>query len=1098
VRDQLLAALDRLLRDGKSVWAGAVLRLADPDPYRDAVRDGVLAGNGAALAELTLRSELADQSSGFVAVLGENTILTPVRRRAVLGGAVLRRPGDLGLLMALSYTYPTGQTGGADERKRWLQAAVAAAPGNPAAHNALGVAHRDLGDSDRALAEYREAMRLAPRFGFPHINLANVLRENGDLAGAEEAAQTAIQLLPAYSGGVTALGLVQRDRGDLAAAEESFRKAARLVPSDPWPPANLAVVLRMKADQDGALAANEEAIRLDPNSALFRSDQASTLRMAGDFEGAAKAYQEALLLDANHAGARSGLADLEQMIEILPGLPDLLAGRAEPKTPHQAIWSAYLCIQPSQKRYAAGARLFEWAVAANPGFATWHRYEFVCAAALAVRGEGADAPTDPAARAALRAKVLAWLRAALAEHRTQAASSASATRKAAVGGLSNWLRDTDLSALRPGSGQIGMPADERAVWNGFWAEVEAVLAEARQPPPTSEAVPSPRVVVPAPPIDYLARGSALRDRGDQDGAEEAFRTAVRNAPTNPWAHAGLAETLRLKRDMAGAAALFAEAARLDPKSVYFRARHGLTVYDTGDFDAAEKVFRDTLRLDPNEATSRYRLDDMKQMRLYLPGLPDVLAGRVEPKAPIEAWWCAFIGIQHFQRRYADAVRLYDRAIAVEPGFAAWHGYEFAVAAALAARGDGVDAPADPDARAALRAKALAWLRLDLVRHRRLADSSLVATRQATAGGLTHWLRDPDLSALRPGLARSGMPAGERAQWDALWADVKATIAMARQSPPPSEGVAPPRVIDALPPAYVNSWLEFGWTLFNRPDVAGAETAFRKAVQYDPASAWAQVSLAAVLRLKGDLKGAVAASSAAVRLEPNSAQLRADLGVTLEAAGDFDGAESAYREALRLDPKHAGARDRLLGIEQIRAFLPGLPDILAGRVEPKSAHQAIWSAFVCIHTSQKRYAAGVRLYERAVAADPGFAPWHRDEFASAAARAGRGEGADAPPDPAARADLRAKALALLRADLDHYRKRVASPDGAARRAAADRMSYWPRDPGLSVLWPGLGQIDLPADERAAWSALWAEVKSLIAEARQPVPPSEAVPPPRVVE
>jgi hypothetical protein len=58
--------------------------------------------------------------------------------------------------------------------------------------------------------------------------------------------------------------------------------------------------------------------------------------------------------------------------------------------------------------------------------------------------------------------------------------------------------------------------------------------------------------------------------------------------------------------------------------------------------------------------------------------------------------------------------------------------------------------------------------------------------------LKHWLQDPDLASLRPGLARMGMPRDEAKVWDAFWNDVRATLAEARQSlkpellPPPKE------------------------------------------------------------------------------------------------------------------------------------------------------------------------------------------------------------------------------------------------------------------------------------------------------------------------
>ncbi len=80
-----------------------------------------------------------------------------------------RRSGDLGLLMTLGGTYPIQQEDGANERLRWFQAAVAAAPANAAAHNNLGIALKDKGQLDEAIACYKKAIELDPKFASrPH------------------------------------------------------------------------------------------------------------------------------------------------------------------------------------------------------------------------------------------------------------------------------------------------------------------------------------------------------------------------------------------------------------------------------------------------------------------------------------------------------------------------------------------------------------------------------------------------------------------------------------------------------------------------------------------------------------------------------------------------------------------------------------------------------------------------------------------------------------------------------------------------------------------------------------------------------------------
>ena len=74
------------------------------------------------------------------------------RRRQLLQAALSRRSGDLGLLITLGDTYPIQQGDGVNERLRWFQAAVAAAPANVVAHIKLGIALWDKGQLDEAIA----------------------------------------------------------------------------------------------------------------------------------------------------------------------------------------------------------------------------------------------------------------------------------------------------------------------------------------------------------------------------------------------------------------------------------------------------------------------------------------------------------------------------------------------------------------------------------------------------------------------------------------------------------------------------------------------------------------------------------------------------------------------------------------------------------------------------------------------------------------------------------------------------------------------------------------------------------------------------------
>jgi tetratricopeptide (TPR) repeat protein len=123
--------------------------------------------------------------------------------------------------------------------------------------------------------------------------------------------------------------------------------------------------------------------------------------------------------------------------------------------------------------------------------------------------------------------------------------------------------------------------------------------------------------------------------------------------------------------------------------------------------------------------------------------------------------------------YRQAIRLkpdfYADAFAAEPKLAddlrAYHRYNAACCAALAAARDADGPRPDARERARLRGQALGWLRADLVAWAKATDRALVRRT------LAHWQQDADLAGVRGQEALAALPAGERAEWERLWADV---------------------------------------------------------------------------------------------------------------------------------------------------------------------------------------------------------------------------------------------------------------------------------------------------------------------------------------
>jgi tetratricopeptide (TPR) repeat protein len=310
VRERLLAALDGWLGLGPSAErAGvrAVLRVADPDTYRDAVRSALAAADARSVVALGRQPEALAQPAGFAATLGQLVEVPAERRRAVLESALRARTGDLGLLMGLAQTYPVNQSEGASERLRWYQAAVAAHPENVAARNNLGATLRERGDLDGAISHFKDAIRFDPAFDRAHFNLGVALRDKQDLDGAIAAFREANRLAPWFAHGHFSLGQALQAQGHLDEAIASFKEAARLDPNFAGTHYSLGIALRDRGKLDEAIVAYRDAIRLEPTHARAHNNLGTALRDNRDPDGAIVCFKEAIRLDPNLAPAHTNL-----------------------------------------------------------------------------------------------------------------------------------------------------------------------------------------------------------------------------------------------------------------------------------------------------------------------------------------------------------------------------------------------------------------------------------------------------------------------------------------------------------------------------------------------------------------------------------------------------------------------------------------------------------------------------------------------------------------------------------------------------------------------------------------------------------------------
>jgi serine/threonine-protein kinase len=177
-------------------------------------------------------------------------------------------------------------------------------------------------------------------------------------------------------------------------------------------------------------------------------------------------------------------------VELDKRLPAILSGQKQPANTAEQLEFAQLCQMACKQQFAAAARFYGQAFAAEPKLAadlrSGHRYNAACAAAQAGCGKGKDAgKLDVKDRNRLRKQALDWLAADLNAWRQVLAKFLGKAGPGIVQQMRHWQQDADFAGVR-GEVLARLPEAERQPWQKLWADVADLLAEARGKIPAKE------------------------------------------------------------------------------------------------------------------------------------------------------------------------------------------------------------------------------------------------------------------------------------------------------------------------------------------------------------------------------------------------------------------------------------------------------------------------------------------------------------------------------------------------------------------------------------------------------------------------------------
>jgi tetratricopeptide (TPR) repeat protein len=169
------------------------------------------------------------------------------------------------------------------------------APNSARMHQALAHELAKRGETEKAIENYRAALKLDPQLPGIHFELAEMLSTlstQGSLVEAENEYKAALQANPSDEQSECRLGDIALRRNDTKEAYDRYTNAVQLQPGDPDANIGLAKVL-MSMDQPlKAQPLLEHALQLDPTSAVAHFRLSAVYRETGRPDDAKRELEE--------------------------------------------------------------------------------------------------------------------------------------------------------------------------------------------------------------------------------------------------------------------------------------------------------------------------------------------------------------------------------------------------------------------------------------------------------------------------------------------------------------------------------------------------------------------------------------------------------------------------------------------------------------------------------------------------------------------------------------------------------------------------------------------------------------------------------------
>ncbi len=186
-------------------------------------------------------------------------------------------------------------------------------PSSAEACNDFGVFLFRSEETDRAIAEMIEAVRLSPQRAVFHENLGRAYRKQQKWKEAERELAEATRLAPNETSAWATLGHLRAQQKNFEGAAAAFRAALDLDSSSEEAASGLGDSLSEAGRLPDAEALLIKVLESNPSSPVLWNNLGVVRTRRGSFAAAVEAFQKSLSLDANFSPAKTNLGRAEQL-----------------------------------------------------------------------------------------------------------------------------------------------------------------------------------------------------------------------------------------------------------------------------------------------------------------------------------------------------------------------------------------------------------------------------------------------------------------------------------------------------------------------------------------------------------------------------------------------------------------------------------------------------------------------------------------------------------------------------------------------------------------------------------------------------------------